>query len=71
MRFEVITTAGRVFARTVPNSGTRDLEVGQQLQQEGLERFVGAVQFVDQQHGGRQIGVDRRQQRPGQQVFAV
>ena len=45
----------------------RDLEVGQQFQQKRLERFIGAIQFVDQQHGRRQIGIDRRQQRPRQQ----
>ena len=30
--------------------GDRHLEVGQHLQQEGLERLVGAVELVDQQH---------------------
>ena len=42
-----------------------DLEVGQQFQQERLERLVGAVQLVDQQHGGRLVRVDGGQQRPG------
>ena len=31
--------------------GDRDLEVGQEFEQEGLEFLVGAVDFVDQQHG--------------------
>ena len=30
--------------------GDRDLEIGQHLQQIGLERLVGAVELVDQQH---------------------
>ena len=54
----------------MPNSGTRDLEVGQQFQQERLERLVGAVQLVDQQHRRRQVRVDRRQQRARQQELA-
>jgi hypothetical protein len=41
----------------------RDLVVRQQFQQEGLERLVGTVQLVDQQHGGRLAGVDCAQQR--------
>ena len=41
-----------------------DLVVGQQFEQERLERLVGAVQLVDQQHGGRLPGVDgAREQR--------
>ncbi len=47
-----------------------DLKVGQNLQQEGFERLIGAVEFVDQQHGGRQIGVDRGEKGAGQKVFA-
>ena len=47
-----------------------DLEVGQQLQQEGFERLVGAVQLVDQQDGGGQVGVDGGEQRAGEQEFA-
>ena len=54
----------------MPNSGTRDLEVGQQFQQERLERLVGAVQLVDQQHRRRQVRVDRRQQRAREQELA-
>ena len=41
------------------------LEIGQHFEQKRLERFVGAVDFVDQQHrrpGG--IGLERLQQRP-------
>ena len=43
----------------------RDLEIGEHFQQEGLERLVGAVEFVDQQHrrAGR-VGLERLQQRP-------
>ena len=43
----------------------RDLEVGQHFEQERLERLVGAVELVDQQHrraGG--VGLERLQQRP-------
>ena len=43
----------------------RDLEVGEHFEQERLERLVGAVEFVDQQHrraGG--VGLERLQQRP-------
>ena len=45
--------------------GDGDLEVGEHFQQKGLERFVGAVEFVDQQHrrAGR-VGLQRLQQRP-------
>ena len=42
-----------------------DLEVGQHFEQERLERLVGAVDLVDQEHrraGG--IGLERLQQRP-------
>ena len=45
--------------------GDRHLEVGQHFEQERLERLVGAVELVDQQHrrAGR-IGLQRLQQRP-------
>ena len=45
--------------------GDRHLEIGQHLEQEGLERLVGAVELVDQQHrrAGR-VGLERLQQRP-------
>ena len=49
----------------VPSSGHGDLEVGEHLQQERLERLVGAVELVDQQHRrARRIGLERLQQRP-------
>ena len=45
--------------------GDRDLEVGQHLEQERLEGFVGAVELVDQQHRRAVgIGLERLQQRP-------
>ena len=48
-----------------PDLGDRDLEVREQLQQEGLELVVGAVDLVDQQHRRlRVVVVDRVQQRP-------
>ena len=43
----------------------RHLEIGQHFEQKGLERLVGAVELVDQQHrraGG--VGLERLQQRP-------
>ena len=45
--------------------GDRDLEVRQHLEQERLERLVGAVELVDQQHrraGG--VGLERLEERP-------
>ena len=50
VRFEVSTTAGRRLARDRPDLGDRDLEVGEDLEQERLELVVGAVDLVDQQH---------------------
>ena len=51
--------------------GDRDREVGQELEQEGLELVVGAVDLVDQQHDGlRGIGLQRLQQRPAQEELA-
>ena len=46
--------------------GDRDLEVGEHLEQEGLELLVGAVDLVDQEHDGL-VGVDRLEQRPADQ----
>ena len=43
--------------------GDRDLEVGQHLEQEGLELLVGAVDLVDEQDDGV-VGLDRLEQRP-------
>ena len=44
--------------------GDRDLEVGEQLEQERLELAVGAVDLVDQQHGRHDVVVlDRIEQR--------
>ena len=42
--------------------GDRHLEVREQLEQEGLELVVGAVELVDQQHD-RLVGLDRLEQR--------
>ncbi len=41
--------------------GDGDLEIAEDLQQEGLEGFVGAVQLVDQQDGG--LALQRLEQR--------
>ena len=50
--------------------GHGDLEIGEQFQQERLERLIGAVELVDQQHGWGQIRVDGRQQGAGLEEFA-
>ncbi len=50
-------TTGLDSALIVPISGMRDLEVGQDLEQERLELVVGPVDLVDQQHrAGRPAG---------------
>jgi hypothetical protein len=52
--------------------GDGDLEVGEHLEQEGLERLVGAVELVDQQHRRAPgVGLERLQQRPLDQEAAV
>ena len=48
-----MTTIGGSAARDRAELGDRDLEVGQHLEQVGLERLVGAVELVDQQHRRR------------------
>ena len=50
--------------------GDRDLEVGEHLEQEGLELLVGAVDLVDQQHD-RLVGVDRLEQRAADEEFGA
>jgi hypothetical protein len=50
-----------------PELGDRHLEVGEQLQQERLERVVGAVDLVDEQDH-RAVLLQGLQQRPAQQV---
>ena len=68
VRFDVMTTTGGDLATIAPQFGNRHLEVGQHLEQVGFERFVGAVEFVDQQHRRDAIvRVDRLQQRPLEQ----
>ena len=49
--------------------GDRHLEVGQDLEEEGLEGFVGAVEFIDEQDGG--LALQRLEQRAGLQEAAV
>ena len=53
--------------RDRPELRDRDREVGQELEQEGLELVVGAVDLVDQQHGRPALVLQRLQQRPPQQ----
>ena len=48
----------------------RHLEVGQDLEQERLERLVGAVELVDQEHRGRaRLAGQRLEHRAADQVF--
>ena len=61
-RWRSARPAGSSAPRSVPSSGMRDLEIGEKLEQEGLELLVGAVDLVDQQHR-RLFAPDRRQQR--------
>jgi hypothetical protein len=69
---EVTMTIGGSAALTVPSLGDRHLEVGQDLEQVGLERLVGAVQFVDQQdRRGRRCRLQRLQQRAADQEALV
>ena len=65
VRFDVMTTIGGCSAFTVPISGIVTWIVGEHFEQERLERLVGAVELVDQQHrraGG--VRLERLQQRP-------
>ena len=60
----MITIGGRAVAEHA-ELGHRDLVVGQDLEQEGLELVVGPVDLVDQQDRRRTVAVvDRPQQRP-------
>jgi hypothetical protein len=65
----MITTGG-VSALIGAPLGDRDLEVRQHLEQVGLERLVGTVQFVDQQHRRHRVRQQRPQQRPLDQEAA-
>ena len=63
---------GGWVARTVPISGIVTAASAEQLEQERLEVVVGAVDLVDQQHGGPRARVlERRQQRPADQVLGA
>ena len=60
---------GGCVAVIVPSSGIVTLGLRQQLEQERLEVVVGAVDLVDQQHGGPRAGMlERPQQRSPDQV---
>ena len=41
---------GRLRRADGAKFGDRDLKIRQRLQQERLERFIGAVDFIDQKH---------------------
>ena len=49
MPFEVRTTRGIEVAAIVPSSGMVTLEIGQDLEQIGLELLVRAVDLVDEE----------------------
>ena len=69
VRFEVSTMIGGCVARIVPELGDRHARLGQQLEQEGLEVVVGAVDLVDQQHRRARARVlERAQQRAADEV---
>jgi hypothetical protein len=55
---------GRLSRADRAKLGNGDLEIGQDLEQEGLEGLVGAVEFVDQQNRRAAVaGLERLQQR--------
>jgi len=66
---------GRMLGAHRAVFGNRYLEVRQQFEQERFERFVGAIDLVDQQHAPRArmifIGQQRLEQRALQQEFAA
>ena len=63
-----MTTIGGSSRLERAELGDGDLEVGQHFQQIGLERLVGAVELVDQEHRRvAVIGCERLQQRPLEQ----
>ena len=73
VRLLVSTTSGGCGGLEHAELGDRDLPVGQDLEQVGLELVVGAVDLVDQQHRRRTLAwLDRPQQRPlDQEPFLV
>ena len=65
VRLDVRITSGGSVARSVPSSGNRHLEFGEQFEEKPFELLVGAVDFVDQQDGRtRAPRIDRLKQRP-------
>ena len=51
--------------------GNRNLEVGEEFEQERLELLVGAVDFVDQQHGGVRRAQGRQHRPLDQKSLAI
>jgi len=65
VRLEVSTTIGGSLALTVPISGIVIWKSDSTSKKIRLERLVGAVQFIDQQHGRRAfVAFERLHQRP-------
>jgi hypothetical protein len=61
---------GRVRRADGAELGDRHRRLGEQLEQEGLEVVVGAVELVDEQHGRERSRVrERLQQGPSQEVL--
>ena len=55
----------RVLGLYGAHFGDGHLIVGEHFKQERLERLVGAIELVDQEHGrARGVGLERLQQRP-------
>ena len=67
MALEVRTNARDGERADDAEFGNRDLKVREQLEQEGLEFLVGAVDLVDQQHR-RRLTPDGGEQRPLEQI---
>ena len=67
-----MTTKGGFFAVSRAQLGDRDLEVAEQLEEEGLELLVGAIDLVDQEHRRHGIGVvDRVKQGPAEEELGA
>ena len=62
VRFDVMTTTGRLVSRIRADLRYRDLEVGEHLQQVALELLVGPVQLVDEEHHGAFAPIERLQE---------
>ena len=63
---------GRLVGADGPEFGYRQLEIGQQFEQERFEGFVGAVDFIDQQYRRTfRMRLERLQERSLHQVIGA